>query len=59
MPLGDVEIDAPLAAELAHSCPRLHEDEVAHHREHSLEVQIPFLQRWRFLACGRLRGPDH
>jgi MEMO1 family protein len=52
-PLGDVEIDAPLAAELAHSCPRLREDEVAHHREHSLEVQIPFLQR---LAERQKRG---
>src|SRR3984885_5151148 len=27
------------------ACPRLREDSVAHEREHSLEVQIPFLQR--------------
>ncbi|HUA00349.1 MAG TPA: AmmeMemoRadiSam system protein B, partial [Candidatus Aquilonibacter sp.] len=44
-PLGEAQIDAALARELAHGCPRLREDGVAHEREHSLEVQIPFLQR--------------
>jgi MEMO1 family protein len=44
-PLGDAAIDAKLAAELMQACPRLREDAVAHEREHSLEVQIPFLQR--------------
>lgn len=44
-PLGDAEIDAPLAAALLDACPRLRDDELAHAREHSLEVQIPFLQR--------------
>jgi AmmeMemoRadiSam system protein B len=44
-PLGDAAIDAGLAAELMLACPRLREDAVAHEREHSLEVQIPFLQR--------------
>ena len=44
-PLGDAAIDAELAAELMQACPRLREDKVAHEREHSLEVQIPFLQR--------------
>ena len=44
-PLGDAAIDAELAAELMQACPRLREDAVAHEREHSLEVQIPFLQR--------------
>ena len=44
-PLGEAQIDAALAAELARACPRLREDAVAHQREHSLEVQIPFLQR--------------
>jgi AmmeMemoRadiSam system protein B len=43
-PLGDAAIDAELAAELMQACPRLREDAVAHEREHSLEVQIPFLQ---------------
>ena len=46
-PFGDAPIDAALAAELARACPLLREDEVAHAREHSLEVQIPFLQRLR------------
>ena len=46
-PLGDAKIDSPLAAELKHEFPRLREDAVAHEREHSLEVQIPFLQRLR------------
>lgn len=49
-PLGEAEIDALLAAELARACPRLREDRVAHAREHSLEVQLPFLQR---LTHGR------
>jgi AmmeMemoRadiSam system protein B len=44
-PLGDAAVDAELAAELMRACPRLREDALAHEREHSLEVQIPFLQR--------------
>jgi AmmeMemoRadiSam system protein B len=44
-PLGEARIDSALAAELARACPRLREDAVAHEREHSLEVQLPFLQR--------------
>ena len=43
-PLGDVRIDAELAAKTSHACPLLQEDSVAHEREHSLEVQLPFLQ---------------
>jgi hypothetical protein len=46
-PLGRAEIDQSLAQELARACPLLREDAVAHGREHSLEVQIPFLQRLR------------
>jgi len=44
-PLGEARIDAELAAKLAYVCPSLRYDPVAHEREHSLEVQIPFLQR--------------
>jgi AmmeMemoRadiSam system protein B len=44
-PMGNAEIDSALSTELASACPRLREDPVAHAREHSLEVQIPFLQR--------------
>ncbi len=46
-PFGEAPIDAALAAELARACPLLREDSVAHAREHSLEVQLPFLQRLR------------
>jgi AmmeMemoRadiSam system protein B len=44
-PFGEAPIDATLAAELARAYPWLREDAVAHEREHSLEVQLPFLQR--------------
>jgi len=43
-PLGDVLIDTPLAIELREHCPALQEDVVAHKQEHSLEVELPFLQ---------------
>jgi len=43
-PLGEAEIDAELAGTLLEACPELQEDALAHSREHSLEVQIPFLQ---------------
>jgi len=43
-PLGDAPIDSALAEELRRACPLLREDGVAHSGEHSLEVQIPFLQ---------------
>src|ERR1700751_6198225 len=46
-PRGEAKIDSALAAELKHEFPRLREDTVAHEKEHSLEVQIPFLQRLR------------
>jgi MEMO1 family protein len=44
-PFGEAPIDSALAAEIARACPRLREDAVSHETEHSLEVQIPFLQR--------------
>jgi AmmeMemoRadiSam system protein B len=43
-PLGDATIDTELAGKISRFCPVLCEDSVAHEREHSLEVQIPFLQ---------------
>jgi AmmeMemoRadiSam system protein B len=43
-PLGDAPIDEALAASLRKACPLLREDSVAHRAEHSLEVQLPFLQ---------------
>ncbi len=43
-PLGRVEIDTDLAERLAGAFPKLQHDPKAHEREHSLEVQLPFLQ---------------
>jgi len=43
-PLGDARIDEALAEALKKTCPLLREDSVAHSSEHSLEVQLPFLQ---------------
>ncbi|HYC61578.1 MAG TPA: AmmeMemoRadiSam system protein B [Thermoanaerobaculia bacterium] len=43
-PLGDVPIDTPLAGALMAQSPLFAEDAQAHAREHSLEVQLPFLQ---------------
>jgi MEMO1 family protein len=43
-PLGDAEIDESLAKVLRQECGLLREDSVAHSAEHSLEVQLPFLQ---------------
>lgn len=44
-PLGDVSIDTPLADALMEQTKLLAVDDRAHAREHSLEVQLPFLQR--------------
>jgi len=43
-PLGDMEIDEELSAELMKSDPRLEDDIEAHRLEHALEVQLPFMQ---------------
>jgi MEMO1 family protein len=43
-PLGDAPVDSLLAEEVLAACPPLREDAVAHESEHSLEVQLPFLQ---------------
>ncbi len=43
-PLGEMQIDEVVAAELMRRAPVLTEDRAAHAREHSLEVQLPFLQ---------------
>ncbi len=44
-PLGSVPIDTPLADALMSRSRILGDDWKAHAREHSLEVQLPFLQR--------------
>ncbi len=43
-PLGTVEIDEPLAASILEKSTHIHADTLAHLREHSLEVQLPFIQ---------------
>jgi AmmeMemoRadiSam system protein B len=44
-PLGPAEIDADLAAELMSASPLLQPLPQAHAREHSLEMQLPFIRR--------------
>ena len=46
-PLGDVKIDSGLAKELLNNSNYLEEDSLAHDYEHSLEVELPFLQYFR------------
>ena len=46
-PLGEVEIDTELAKKLLSISNYLQEDHVAHLQEHSIEVQIPFLQYFK------------
>jgi MEMO1 family protein len=43
-PLGDVPVDRRLSERLLTLAPSVEEDAEAHAREHSLEVQLPFLQ---------------
>ena len=46
-PLGLVEIDEALAASILSKSPLIQEDSLAHLREHSLEVQLPFIQHFK------------
>jgi len=46
-PLGDVEIDSGLAKMILGASDYIEEDEVAHRFEHSIEVQVPFLQYFK------------
>lgn len=43
-PFGKIEVDADLAAKIKEASTIIDEDSVAHSREHSIEVQLPFLQ---------------
>ena len=43
-PLGAVRINEELAAAVLSGSRRIHDDSMAHLREHSLEVQLPFIQ---------------
>jgi hypothetical protein len=44
-PLGEVAIDSALAKLVKQSCHLVTDDSAAHAHEHSLEVQLPFLQK--------------
>ena len=43
-PLGEIEVDESFADELIRNCNVVERDEAAHIYEHSIEVQLPFLQ---------------
>lgn len=43
-PLGELPVDSKLAGDLMQEFPALSEDSAAHRSEHSIEVEIPFLQ---------------
>ncbi|MDA8423756.1 MAG: AmmeMemoRadiSam system protein B, partial [Nitrospiraceae bacterium] len=46
-PLGTVEINETLAASILAKSSHIRDDSVAHLREHSLEVQLPFIQYFK------------
>ncbi|MCW4008597.1 MAG: AmmeMemoRadiSam system protein B [Candidatus Bathyarchaeota archaeon] len=60
-PLGDVEIDGELADQIVRKARLVDVDELAHRFEHSIEVQLPFLQyiygsKFRFVPiCFQLQ----
>ena len=46
-PLGEVEIDSELGKQILATSSYLEEDSLAHQNEHSIEVQLPFLQYFK------------
>ncbi len=46
-PLGEVEIDSELSKQILTTSGLLEEDQQAHQHEHSIEVQLPFLQYFK------------
>jgi len=46
-PLGEVEIDSELGRQILATSSHLEEDYTAHQYEHSIEVQLPFLQYFK------------
>ena len=46
-PLGEVSVNMTLATEILKSADILEEDSLSHRYEHSLEVQVPFLQYFK------------
>lgn len=47
MPLGEVRVDGILAREMLSRSKYLEDDFTAHQREHSIEVQLPFIQYFK------------
>ncbi len=47
MPLGEIEIDSNLAKQILRSSKYLEDDFTAHISEHSIEVELPFLQYFK------------
>jgi len=47
LPTGETALDEKLAGKIKRSCHLVKEDSLAHSQEHSLEVQVPFLQHFR------------
>ena len=43
-PLGEISIDTELSHEIYQNCKIVNVDELAHSRDHCIEVQLPFLQ---------------
>jgi AmmeMemoRadiSam system protein B len=46
-PLGDIQVDEPLAKKILKNSQTLVEDSLAHINEHSLEVELPILQYFK------------
>ncbi len=46
-PLGEVQVDAELGKQILTDSSYLEEDRAAHQHEHSIEVQLPFLQYFK------------
>jgi AmmeMemoRadiSam system protein B len=44
-PLGPVQVNSRLSQLILQHAPRIREDDAAHRLEHSIEVQLPFLQQ--------------
>ncbi len=60
-PLGTIGIDERLAERVLGICPLVRDEPYAHEREHSIEVQVPFVQHFfpqaRLLPIMVLPGP--
>lgn len=46
-PLGEVKVDSGLAEEILSQCRHIKNDPLAHNYEHSIEVELPFLQYYK------------